>query len=95
LAGGGLEGAAAGLIASAAHHFVGVSPDTGRILGAIAGNLIFGLGGRDNSLGGIGKILLDNLLSGRFHRPVEPYISPTLPYFNLNFQAERDRCLRE
>jgi calpain, invertebrate len=97
LAGGTLGALASQLIASAAHHFIGINPETGRIIGAIAGNLIFGLGGRDNSLSNIGKLVLDQLISGRFQRPVHPFVSPRpgMPSFNLDFHAERDRCLRE
>uniref|UniRef100_A0A915CYD2 Calpain catalytic domain-containing protein n=1 Tax=Ditylenchus dipsaci TaxID=166011 RepID=A0A915CYD2_9BILA len=95
MASGGLEAVASGIIANAAHHFFGVNPETGRIIGAIAGNIIFNLGGRDNSLSNIGKIVLDNIISGKFNRKVDPFISPTLPSFNLDFHVERDRCLRE
>lgn len=70
LASGGLEGLASGLIANAAHQFLGVNPETGKIIGAIAGNIIFNLGGKDNSLSNIGKIVLDNLISGKYHRKV-------------------------
>ena len=70
IAGGGLESMAAGLISNAAHKFIGVSPETGRIIGAIAGNLIFNIGGKHNSLSGVGKILLDNLVSGKYQRKV-------------------------
>ncbi|KAI1714548.1 calpain family cysteine protease domain-containing protein [Ditylenchus destructor] len=95
LASGGLEGLASGLIANAAHQFLGVNPETGKIIGAIAGNIIFNLGGKDNSLSNIGKIVLDNLISGKYHRKVDPFVSPTLPSFNLDFHAEREKCLRE
>lgn len=44
------------LIGKAAHRFLGVEPATGKILGAVAGNVIMGLGGKDNSLGNIGKV---------------------------------------
>lgn len=40
------------------------------LLGAVAGNVIFSLGGKDNSLGNIGKIILDNIISGKFRRDV-------------------------
>jgi calpain len=97
LASGQLGELAGQLISSAAHQFLGINPDTGRIIGAIAGNLIFGLGGGHNALGNIGKLVLDQLVSGRFHRPVHPFVSPRpdLPSFQLDFHAERDKCLRE
>ncbi|VDM49841.1 unnamed protein product [Toxocara canis] len=92
------------LIGRAAHHFLGIDPQTGRIIGAVAGNVIFQLGGKDNSLGDIGKIILDNIISGKYRRKVEPYVprdphpiprppSPTRKLEALDFYAERDRCL--
>ncbi|VDN41149.1 unnamed protein product, partial [Gongylonema pulchrum] len=63
-----------GLIGTAAHRFLGVDPNTGRIIGAIAGNVLFQLGGKDNKLSDIGKIVLDNIVSGKFRRKVDPYI---------------------
>ena len=46
------------------------------IPGAVAGNVIMGLGGKDNSLGNIGKVILDNIISGKFRRDVRlSYIS--------------------
>lgn len=59
------------LIGTAAHRFLGVDPETGRVIGAIAGNLLFGMGGRDNALSGMGKLVLDNLVSGKFQRKVK------------------------
>uniref|UniRef100_A0A0N5CM46 Calpain catalytic domain-containing protein n=1 Tax=Thelazia callipaeda TaxID=103827 RepID=A0A0N5CM46_THECL len=56
------------MIGKAAHHFLGVDPQTGRIIGAVAGNVLFQMGGKDNSLSNIGKIVLDNIISGKFHR---------------------------
>lgn len=47
-----------------------MNPHTGKIIGAIAGNVLFNLGGKDNKLGTIGKIILDNIISGKFHRDV-------------------------
>lgn len=70
MASGGLATVASGLIANAAHHFFGINPETGRIIGAIAGNVLFNLGGKHNSLGDIGKLVLDNILSGKFKRKV-------------------------
>lgn len=67
---------------------MGVNPQTGKIIGAIAGNVIFNLGGKDNKLSDIGKIILDNIISGKFHRDVcffnnnidifqvKPYVRP-------------------
>ncbi|CAD5227137.1 unnamed protein product [Bursaphelenchus xylophilus] len=97
MASGGLETIAAGLIATAAHKFFGINPDTGRIIGAIAGNVIFQLGGKHNSLSDIGKIVLDNIVSGKYKRKVDPFISPTpgVQSFNLDFNTERQRCLDE
>ncbi|CAD5219944.1 unnamed protein product [Bursaphelenchus okinawaensis] len=97
LASGGLETIAAGLIATAAHKFFNVNPETGRIIGAIAGNVIFQLGGKHNSLSDIGKIVLDNIVSGKYKRKVDPFISPTpgVKSFNLDFNTERQRCLAE
>ena len=58
------------MIGEAAHRFIGVNPETGAILGAIAGNIIFNMGGRGNSLGSIGKVILDNIISGKYRRDV-------------------------
>lgn len=58
------------LIGEAAHRFLGINPTTGKILGSIAGNVIFHMGGKDNNLGNIGKVVLDNIISGKFHRKV-------------------------
>lgn len=62
------------LIGEAAHRFLGVDPSTGRIIGAVAGNVIMNLGGKDNSLGNIGKVILDNIISGKFRRDVSSFI---------------------
>ncbi|KAI6175840.1 Calpain clp-1 [Aphelenchoides bicaudatus] len=96
LASGGLAAVASGLIANATHHFFGINPETGRIIGAVASNIIFGLGGKHNTLSDIGKIILDNIISGKFKRNVRPFVSPTpgIKSFNLNFYQERDKCLR-
>ncbi|KAK6015500.1 calpain family cysteine protease, partial [Ostertagia ostertagi] len=67
---GGMVNILGNLIGEAAHRFLGVDPATGRIIGAVAGNVIMGLGGKDNSLGNIGKIILDNIISGKFRRDV-------------------------
>lgn len=92
-----MEAIASTLIATAAHKFFGVNPDTGRIIGAIAGNVIFQLGGNHNSLGDIGKIVLDNIVSGKFKRKVDPFVSTTgtIKTLGLDFHTERDRCLQE
>ncbi|VDN51412.1 unnamed protein product [Dracunculus medinensis] len=58
------------MIGKAAHKFLGIDPQTGRIIGAVAGNVIFSLGGKDNKLSDIGKIILDNIISGNFKRKV-------------------------
>lgn len=59
------------VVGSAAHKYLGIDPATGHIIGAIAGNVIFGLGGKDNGLGNIGKMILDNIISGKFKRKVQ------------------------
>ncbi|KFD48822.1 hypothetical protein M513_10306, partial [Trichuris suis] len=106
---GGLIDTVSRFIGLGAHKFFGIDPDTGRILGSIAGNLIFGLGGKDNVLGQIGKIILDNIISGKFKRKVEPFIPPEPspiprppapgpgPPSDLaqDFYKLRDQCLRE
>lgn len=88
---GGLIEAFSEVVALAGHRFLGIDPNTGRIVGAIAGtvlgstpgpytslmvcltfsgNVIFNLGGKDNDLGSIGKVILDNIISGKFRRKV-------------------------
>lgn len=67
---GGLIETISHFIGLGAHKFLGVDPETGKIIGAIAGNLIFQLGGKDNSLGDIGKTVLDNIISGKWKRKV-------------------------
>uniref|UniRef100_A0A915IAH4 Calpain catalytic domain-containing protein n=1 Tax=Romanomermis culicivorax TaxID=13658 RepID=A0A915IAH4_ROMCU len=78
---GGLIEAFSNLIGMGAHKFFGIDPQTGKILGAVAGNILFNLGGKDNSLGDIGKAVLDNILSGKFKRKIEPYkpVEPKYP----------------
>ncbi|KAL6728147.1 hypothetical protein Aduo_009950 [Ancylostoma duodenale] len=106
---GGMVNIIGNLIGEAAHRFLGVDPATGRIIGAVAGNVIMGLGGKDNSLGNIGKVILDNIISGKFRRDVDPFVrpeprpgpvgpSPIRPapsHEPLDFYAERDKCLAE
>ncbi|XGW16961.1 hypothetical protein V3C99_001972 [Haemonchus contortus] len=107
---GGMVNILGNLIGEAAHRFLGVDPSTGRIIGAVAGNVIMGLGGKDNSLGNIGKIILDNIISGKFRRDVDPFvrpeprpdrtggvtpIQPVPAHAPLDFYEERDRCLKE
>ncbi|KAM3722893.1 Calpain clp-1 [Dirofilaria immitis] len=104
---GGMTDVVSGLVGHLAHRYLNVDPTTGRIIGAIAGNLIFNLGGKDNKLGAVGKIVLDNIVSGKFKRKVDPYIppEPTRRLYPpvpdrrldeaLDFYAERDRCLSE
>uniref|UniRef100_A0A1I7WCR8 Calpain catalytic domain-containing protein n=1 Tax=Heterorhabditis bacteriophora TaxID=37862 RepID=A0A1I7WCR8_HETBA len=65
---GRMESAVEKMLGDAAHTFLGVNPATGAIIGAIAGNLIFNMGGKGNSLGCIGKVILDNIISGKYHR---------------------------
>lgn len=92
------------LIGEAAHRFLGVNPQTGKIIGAVAGNVLFQLGGKDNKLSNIGKVILDNIISGKFHRDVDPFVKPDPvrtpgPPIRtgeaLDFYGERDRCLKE
>ncbi|VDN86753.1 unnamed protein product, partial [Brugia pahangi] len=73
---GGMTDVVSGLVGHLAHRYLNVDPATGRIIGAIAGNFIFNLGGKDNKLGAVGKIVLDNIISGKFKRKVDPYIPP-------------------
>ncbi|KAK6028837.1 calpain family cysteine protease [Ostertagia ostertagi] len=69
-----------------------------------------GLGGKDNSLGNIGKIILDNIISGKFRRDVDPFVRPEprpdrtggitpiqpIPsHAPLDFYEERDKCLQD
>ena len=72
----------ANLIGEAGHRYLGINPDTGRIIGSIAGNALFGLGGKDNSLGNIGKVILDNIISGKWKRKVIlDFLAIRKPYF--------------
>lgn len=53
------------------HKFsTAIDPETGRIANAVPGNAIFGSGGKDNNLGAVGKVVLDNLLSHVYQSPV-------------------------
>lgn len=71
MANGSLEIAASNLIANAnQNNSFGINPDTGKIIGAVAGNTIFQLGGKDNNLSGIGKIVLNNIVTGKYQRKV-------------------------
>lgn len=67
---GGLVDMFSNLVSVGAHKFFGIDPQTGKIIGAVAGNILFNLGGKDNSLGSIGKAILDNIISGKFKRKV-------------------------
>lgn len=78
------------MIGKAAHHFLGVDPQTGRIIGAVAGNVLFQLGGKDNKLSDIGKIVLDNIISGKFHRKVNFSIFSTFSLFYFFRKEEVD-----
>lgn len=71
---GGMESLVGNLISSASHQFFGINPSTGAIIGAIAGNLIFHMSGQNNSLSSIGKVILDNIISGKFKRDVQPFV---------------------
>uniref|UniRef100_A0AC35TZX3 Calpain catalytic domain-containing protein n=1 Tax=Rhabditophanes sp. KR3021 TaxID=114890 RepID=A0AC35TZX3_9BILA len=106
---GGLRGGVVNLIGDlvgeAGHRFLGIDPSTGRMIGAIAGNVLFDLGGKDNKLSDIGKIVLDNIISGKYQRDVRPFVPPsprrggTAPSRHeteaaLDFYTERDRCIQ-
>ncbi|PIO58971.1 calpain family cysteine protease, partial [Teladorsagia circumcincta] len=94
---GGMESMVEKMLGEAAHRFLGINPETGAIIGAIAGNIIFNMGGRGNSLTGIGKLILDNIISGKYKRDVHPFIPPVptpgATTFGLDFYKERERCL--
>uniref|UniRef100_A0A1I7TDS4 Calpain catalytic domain-containing protein n=1 Tax=Caenorhabditis tropicalis TaxID=1561998 RepID=A0A1I7TDS4_9PELO len=98
---GGMESIVGNLISSASHQFFGINPATGAIIGAIAGNIIFQMGGQNNSLSSIGKVVLDNIISGKFKRDIHPFTpGGTVPglgfqqqFQTINFQQERQRCL--
>lgn len=105
---GGVVEILSDLIGKAAHRFLGIDPQTGRIIGAVAGNVLFQLGGKDNKLSDVGKIILDNIVSGKYRRKVEPYVPrephpvprPPSPEIGgpmeaaIDFYEERDRCLQ-
>uniref|UniRef100_A0A915CZ70 Calpain catalytic domain-containing protein n=1 Tax=Ditylenchus dipsaci TaxID=166011 RepID=A0A915CZ70_9BILA len=101
---GGMVEIVGNLIGEAAHRFLGVNPITGKIIGSIAGNVLFNLGGKDNTLGNIGKVVLDNIVTGKFHRKVDPYLKPqpsptpgepVRVGHAQHFHDLRNRCLRE
>ncbi|CAD6198686.1 unnamed protein product [Caenorhabditis auriculariae] len=61
------------------HRFHRINPDSGRVVGAIAGNFLFRFGGRHNRLSDTGKIVLDNMMSGKYRRKMhrfEPVVKP-------------------
>ncbi|CAI4227281.1 unnamed protein product [Auanema sp. JU1783] len=97
---GGMETMVQNMVASAAHRFLNIDPVTGAIIGSVIGNIMFNLGGQGNSLSSIGKVVLDNIISGKFRRDIKPY-TPVFPThvprqsFGLNFETERQRCLNE
>lgn len=62
-------------IGDLAHRYLGVDPDTGKILGSLAGNLIFGTGGKDNVLNNLGKVVLDKIVTGKWKRNVSIFYS--------------------
>ncbi|KHJ78377.1 calpain family cysteine protease [Oesophagostomum dentatum] len=55
------------------------------------------MGGRGNSLTSIGKVILDNIISGKYRRDVHPFVNPVptpgATTFGLNFHEEREKCL--
>uniref|UniRef100_A0AC34GIN6 Uncharacterized protein n=1 Tax=Panagrolaimus sp. ES5 TaxID=591445 RepID=A0AC34GIN6_9BILA len=73
---GGVSDMLGNLIGKAAHKYFGVDPATGKIIGSIAGNVIFQLGGKDNNLGSIGKKTLDRIITGKFRKHTEPFVKP-------------------
>ncbi|EYC16155.1 hypothetical protein Y032_0034g2828 [Ancylostoma ceylanicum] len=81
------------MLDEAALNFIGLDLETGAILSAIAGNTIFNVGGRDNALSNIGKIILDNIISGKFKKDVQPFVPPGGGKTGLNFYEERKKCL--
>uniref|UniRef100_A0A7E4VD57 Calpain catalytic domain-containing protein n=1 Tax=Panagrellus redivivus TaxID=6233 RepID=A0A7E4VD57_PANRE len=97
LASGSVSGIASSVISEAAGRFLNVDPQTGQLIGSIAGNVLFNMGGKHNSLSDIGKLVLENIVSGKFKRKVQPFVSPRkdMPSFNLDFATERDRCIQE
>ena len=52
------------------HTFRHVHPETGEITGAVKGNEKFNMGGKGNNLSNVGKVVLDNMLSGKSKRKV-------------------------
>uniref|UniRef100_A0A0N5CEA4 Calpain catalytic domain-containing protein n=1 Tax=Strongyloides papillosus TaxID=174720 RepID=A0A0N5CEA4_STREA len=103
---GGVVNLIGDLVGMAGHRFLNIDPATGRMIGAIAGNILFDLGGKDNSLSNIGKVILDNIISGNYKRDVDPYVPPSpkrggsapSPFDSkggIDFYAERDRCLEQ
>uniref|UniRef100_A0A915AKV4 MSP domain-containing protein n=1 Tax=Parascaris univalens TaxID=6257 RepID=A0A915AKV4_PARUN len=103
---GGMVDVVSGLVGQLAHRFLGVDPTTGKIIGAIAGNVIFNLGGKDNNLGHVGKVVLDNIISGKFKRKTDPFVkpepsvlprppSPASKAEALDFYRTREQCLQE
>uniref|UniRef100_A0A0N5AK25 Calpain catalytic domain-containing protein n=1 Tax=Syphacia muris TaxID=451379 RepID=A0A0N5AK25_9BILA len=103
---GGVIEILSNLFGQAAHRFLGIDPETGRIIGAVAGNVIFDCSGKDNKLSNIGKIILDNIISGKGRRNVKPYIprepkvirgpepEPTPTAQAVDFYDKRDECLQ-
>ncbi|RCN50412.1 calpain family cysteine protease [Ancylostoma caninum] len=91
-----MESTAEKMLEDAALNFIGLDLETGAILSAFAGNTIFNVGGRDNSLSIIGKIILDNIVSGKFKKDVDPFVPPVptpgVTKSSLNFYEERDKC---
>ncbi|RCN50415.1 calpain family cysteine protease [Ancylostoma caninum] len=92
-----MESTAEKMLDEAPLNFIGLDLETGAILSAIAGNTIFNVGGRDNSLSSIGKIILDNIISGKFKKDVHPFLplalTPGASKVSLNFHDERKKCL--
>lgn len=70
---------------------MGIDPQTGRIIGAVAGNVIFSLGGKDNKLSDIGKIILDNIISGNFKRKVRFLLIIHFAFLDHTLIADRFR----
>ncbi|CAJ0930790.1 unnamed protein product, partial [Mesorhabditis belari] len=90
-----------GAISRGAHRFFKIDKNTGQIIGALAGNVIFNKGGKNNNIGGVGKIVLDNILTGHFHKNVSPLVHQSeirrtagIESLGLDFYRERDKCLK-
>lgn len=71
---GGTVETLSAFISDKLHKYCGVDPATGKIVGTIAGNVLFHLSGKDNKLGKIGKVILDNIVTGKSRRKVRKFV---------------------